>query len=81
MSPSPSTHRSEGAEERSPREGPIGIFDSGVGGLSIMRELAHELPYEDIIYFADTAHYPLSLMRITSVRSLEQTLQIVVLPP
>jgi len=37
---------------------PIGIFDSGVGGLSVWRELIKSLPYEDVIYFADTANCP-----------------------
>jgi glutamate racemase len=37
---------------------PIGIFDSGVGGLSILRALRAELPHEDLIYFADSAHAP-----------------------
>lgn len=37
---------------------PIGIFDSGVGGLTIARELANQLPKEKFIYFGDTAHLP-----------------------
>jgi len=37
---------------------PIGVFDSGVGGLTVMRELLHELPNEKIIYFGDTARVP-----------------------
>ena len=36
----------------------IGIFDSGVGGLSVMREIAQLLPHEDIVYFADSANCP-----------------------
>jgi glutamate racemase len=40
------------------RDGPIGIFDSGVGGLSVWRELVRELPHEDTLYFADQAHMP-----------------------
>ena len=39
-------------------EGPLGIFDSGVGGLSVWREIVRELPTEDTIYFADQAHVP-----------------------
>lgn len=39
-------------------ERPIGVFDSGVGGLSVLRALRAELPQEDFIYFADTAHAP-----------------------
>lgn len=38
--------------------GPIGIFDSGVGGLSVWREVVKLLPLEDTIYFADQAHVP-----------------------
>jgi len=38
--------------------GPLGIFDSGVGGLSVLREVRHQLPNEDLIYIADQAHVP-----------------------
>lgn len=37
---------------------PIGIFDSGIGGLTIARAIAERLPEEEIIYFGDTAHMP-----------------------
>lgn len=37
---------------------PIGIFDSGVGGLTVMREVMEQLPFEDIIYLGDTARIP-----------------------
>lgn len=37
---------------------PIGVFDSGVGGLSVMREIRRLLPREDIIYYADSAYCP-----------------------
>lgn len=37
---------------------PIGVFDSGMGGLSIVRELQAHLPHEHIMYFADTLHVP-----------------------
>lgn len=40
------------------RSGPIGVFDSGVGGLSILKEIRKLLPYEDFIYFADSAFCP-----------------------
>lgn len=39
-------------------EAPIGVFDSGVGGLTILSALRQELPYEDYIYFGDTANCP-----------------------
>lgn len=37
---------------------PIGVFDSGVGGLTVVKELLRQLPNEDIIYFGDTARVP-----------------------
>lgn len=37
---------------------PIGIFDSGVGGLSVWREIVRQLPQEDTLYLADQAHVP-----------------------
>ena len=40
------------------RDRPIGVFDSGVGGLSILRALRAELPREDFVYFSDAGHAP-----------------------
>ena len=37
---------------------PIGIFDSGIGGLSVAKEIQRALPGEDIVYFGDTARLP-----------------------
>jgi glutamate racemase len=37
---------------------PIGIFDSGIGGLTVARAVAQRLPHERLIYFGDTAHLP-----------------------
>src|ERR687897_530107 len=37
---------------------PIGVFDSGVGGLTVVRQLHNALPAEDIIYLGDTARVP-----------------------
>ena len=39
-------------------DSPIGVFDSGVGGLSVLQALAAQLPQERLIYFADTAYAP-----------------------
>lgn len=39
-------------------EAPIGVFDSGIGGLSILRALRRELPHEHFVYFADAGHAP-----------------------
>lgn len=38
--------------------GAIGVFDSGVGGLSVLREIRRELPRENLLYVADSAHAP-----------------------
>ena len=38
--------------------GPIGIFDSGVGGLSVVKEILEHIEGEDIVYFGDTARVP-----------------------
>lgn len=37
---------------------PIGVFDSGVGGLTVAKEIKRLLPNEDLIYFGDTKHLP-----------------------
>lgn len=37
---------------------PIGVFDSGVGGISVLRALVREMPHERFIYFGDSAHAP-----------------------
>src|SRR3954463_15795395 len=37
---------------------PIGVFDSGMGGLTVVREMITQLPNESIIYFGDTARVP-----------------------
>ncbi|MFZ5647330.1 MAG: glutamate racemase [Bacillota bacterium] len=44
-----------------PDNRPIGVFDSGVGGLSVLKEVRKILPSEDIIYFADSAYCPYGL--------------------
>lgn len=47
----------------------IGIFDSGVGGLSVMRAIRHLLPHESLIYFADSAHAPYGDKPIEDIRA------------
>ncbi len=37
---------------------PIGIFDSGIGGLTVVKAVMKKLPHENVIYFGDTAHVP-----------------------
>jgi glutamate racemase len=50
-----------------PPDGPIGVLDSGVGGLSVLRHLRLELPAERFLYFADQAHIPYGPRRATEV--------------
>ena len=40
------------------RNAPIGVFDSGVGGLTVMKEIMHQIPSEKVVYFGDTARVP-----------------------
>ena len=49
-------------------DGPIGIFDSGVGGLSILRQLRSLLPAEALLFFADQAHVPYGPRALDEVR-------------
>ncbi|MEO0969205.1 MAG: glutamate racemase [Cyanobacteria bacterium J06639_18] len=46
---------------------PIGIFDSGVGGLTVLREVYFQLPQESVIYFGDTAHLPYGMRSQTEI--------------
>jgi glutamate racemase len=52
---------------------PIGVFDSGIGGLTVVRSLLHHLPNENIVYFGDTARVPYGSKSPQVVR--EYTLQ------
>ncbi len=47
---------------------PIGVFDSGVGGLSVLRAIRDELPAEAVVYFADQGHVPYGLRSLQEVR-------------
>jgi len=47
---------------------PIGVFDSGVGGLTVLRELRKVLPREEFIYVADQAHVPYGPRELEEVR-------------
>ena len=52
------------------RDGSIAVFDSGVGGISVLRELTKELPNENFIYFGDSAHAPYGTKTARRVREL-----------
>lgn len=49
---------------------PIGVFDSGVGGLSVLAHLTKQLPYEKYIYFADTLNVPYGSRSSDDIRDL-----------
>ena len=42
----------------SENEAPIAVFDSGVGGISVLRSLVKEMPHENFYYFGDSANAP-----------------------
>jgi glutamate racemase len=48
---------------------PIGVFDSGVGGLTVAREIARRLPHESILYFGDTLRCPYGPRSLEEIRS------------
>lgn len=54
------------------RAAPIGIFDSGVGGLSVLRAIRQHLPNEHLIFFADQQHVPYGPRPIDQVRELSE---------
>jgi len=51
-----------------PDDGPIGLFDSGVGGLTVVAHLLQRLPEESVLYFGDTAHLPYGPRPLEEVR-------------
>ncbi len=49
---------------------PVAVFDSGIGSLSIIRELRREIPYEDLLYLADKVHFPYGTKSNTELRGI-----------
>lgn len=49
---------------------PLGLFDSGVGGLTVWRQVVQALPHEDLIYFADQSHCPYGARPPEEIRAL-----------
>ena len=52
------------------KEGYIAVFDSGIGGISVLKELISVLPHENFIYFGDTANAPYGTKSVGQVREL-----------
>ena len=44
------------------KDAPIGVFDSGMGGISVLRELVKIMPNEDYIFFGDSANAPFAII-------------------
>ena len=51
----------------STRSNPIAVFDSGLGGLTVVRQLMRRLPAESIVYFGDTARVPYGIKSAETV--------------
>ena len=55
---------------------PIGVFDSGIGGLTVVKSIMQQLPHEDIVYFGDIARLPYGTKSVVTIRKFaEQTVQ------
>ena len=51
-------------------EAPIGVFDSGLGGISVLRELFRLMPHENYLYYGDSAHAPYGNRSLEEIREL-----------
>src|SRR6266498_4560458 len=56
------------------RESPIGIFDSGVGGLSVLRAIRAQMPEESVIYFGDQGHIPYGSRPMGQIRIFSEAI-------
>ncbi|MFM8916516.1 MAG: glutamate racemase, partial [Bacteroidota bacterium] len=51
------------------KQAPIGIFDSGIGGLTVADAILKQMPAESIVYFGDTAHMPYGEKSADAIRA------------
>lgn len=51
---------------------PIGVFDSGIGGLTVVKSIMQQLPYENIVYFGDIARLPYGTKSVATIRKFAQ---------
>jgi len=58
----------DGEQDNGAAARPIGVFDSGLGGLTVVREMRARMPAEDIVYLGDTARVPYGIKSLTTVR-------------
>lgn len=55
---------------------PIGVFDSGIGGLSVVKAIGQKLPHENIVYFGDIARLPYGTKSVSTIKKFtEQTVK------
>lgn len=58
------------------KDSPIGVFDSGIGGLSVVKSIMEKLPHENIVYFGDIARIPYGTKSVSTIRKFtEQTVR------
>ncbi|RPJ29238.1 MAG: glutamate racemase [Chloroflexi bacterium] len=57
-----------------PFNSPIGIFDSGVGGISVLRAIRAQMPEESVIYFGDQGHVPYGSRSLEQIQSFSETI-------
>ena len=55
-------------------QSPIGIFDSGVGGISVLRAVREQMPEESVIYFGDQGHIPYGLRPMAQIRNFSEAI-------
>lgn len=73
--PSGSRFRLERSDDAVTMQGTsIGVFDSGVGGLSVLREIVRRLPCQDLLYFADAAHVPYGHRAVEEIRAFSEAI-------
>jgi glutamate racemase len=56
------------------KQQPIGIFDSGVGGLSVLRAIREQMPEESVIYFGDQGHIPYGPRPMTQIQNFSEAI-------
>ncbi len=54
------------------RQQPIGVFDSGVGGLSVLRAIRQQMPEESVVYFGDQGHVPYGLRPMKQIQNFSE---------
>ena len=55
-------------------QSPIGLFDSGIGGLTVANAILQQLPNESLVYFGDTAHLPYGDKSADTIRYFTKTI-------